>query len=191
MNKTTKIVIAVATILVVAILIVVLVKNAKTNSLTLNINNAQDLSSLVDKIYKGVKTEMPSVQTEKIDVTDADMVKAFTGLDNVNDIDALVVSEPLMSSQAYSLVLVKVKEGVNANSLAKTMNENINIRKWICVSAEKVYTTTSGNIICLVMSNADIAKDVYDSFKALAGSVGQEYERTEEEVELPPEMIVY
>lgn len=190
MNKTTKIVIAVAIILVVAILIVVLVKNAKTNSSTLNINNAQDLSSLVDKIYKGVKTEMPSVQTEKIDVTDADMVKAFTGLDNVNDIDALVVSEPLMSSQAYSLVLVKVKEGVNANSLAKTMNQNINIRKWICVSAEKVYTTTSGNIICLVMSNADIAKDVYDSFKALAGSVGQEYERTEE-VELPPEMIVY
>lgn len=191
MNKTTKIVIAVAVILVVAILVVVLVRNAKANSSTLNINNAQDLSSLVDKIYKGVKTEMPSVQTEKIDVTDADMVKAFTGLDNGNDIDALVVSEPLMSSQAYSLVLVKVKEGVNANSLAKTMNENINIRKWICVSAEKVYTTTSGNIICLVMSNADVAKDVYDNFKTLAGSVGQEYERTEEEVELPPEMIVF
>ncbi len=191
MNKTIKIVIAVAVILVVAILLVVLVRNAKTNSSTLNINNARDLSSLVDKIYKGVKTEMPSVQTEKIDVTDADMVKAFTGLDNGNDIDALVVSEPLMSSQAYSLVLVKVKDGVNANSLAKTMNENINIRKWICVSAEKVYTTTSGNIICLVMSNADVAKDVYDNFKTLAGSVGQEYERTEEEVELPPEMIVF
>ena len=81
MNKTTKIIIAVAVILVVAILVVVLVRNAKTNSSTLNINNAQDLSSLVDKIYKGVKTEMPLVQTEKIDVTDADMVKAFTGLD--------------------------------------------------------------------------------------------------------------
>lgn len=190
MNKTTKIVIVVAVILVVAIL-VVLVRNTKTNSSTLNINNARDLSSLVDKIYKGIKTEIPSVQTEKIDITDADMVKAFTGLDNGNDIDALVVSEPLMSSQAYSLVLVKVKEGVNANSLAKTMNENIDIRKWICVSAEKVYTTTSGNIICLVMSDADIAKDVYDNFKALAGSVGQEYERAAEEVELPPEMLTF
>ena len=49
----------------------------------------------------------------------------------------------MMSSQAYSLVLVKVKDGVDANNIAKTMSEKIDTRKWICVSAEKLYATSS------------------------------------------------
>ena len=73
--------------------------------------------------------------------------------------------------------------------MAKTMNENIDTRKWICVTAEKVYTTTSGNVICLVMSNEETAKAVYENFKTLAGTVGEEYERTEEEPELPEDML--
>lgn len=190
MNKTVKIIIGVVIIVaIIAVLAVVLVtKNSKTSS-KLNISSAEDLSTLVDKIYEGVTMQMPSLVTQTIETTDADMVKSITGLDNAGDIEYLVVSEPMMSSQAYSLVLVKVKKGVNADNVAKTMNENIDTRKWICVSAEKVYTTTSGDVVCLVMSNADTAKAVYESFKTLAGSVGQEYERTEEDSELPPEMF--
>ena len=94
----------------------------------------------------------------------------------------------MMTSQAYSLVLVKVKNGVDANAVAKTMNENINSRKWICVSAEKVYTTSSKDVVCLVMSSEEIAKTIYEKFKILAGNIGEEYEKTEQEVELPPEM---
>lgn len=155
----------------------------------LNVSSAEDLTTLVDKIYEGVTMQMPSLATQEIDITDADMVQYITGLENGNELEYAVVSEPMMSSQAYSLVLVKVKNGVNATDVAKTMKDNIDTRKWICVSAEKVYATTSGDVVCLVMSNADTAKAVYDSFKTIAGSVGQEYERSEEEPELPPEMF--
>ena len=130
------------------------------------------------------------LQTMPVETTDTDMVKMFTGLDSAENIEYIVASEPMMSSQAYSLVLVKVKDDADANAMAKKMNENIDERKWICVTAEKVYTTTSGNIICLVMSNANTAKTVYDSFKTLAGSVGQEYERTAEQPELPEDMFL-
>lgn len=190
MNKTVKIVIAVvAVVAVIAVLAVAFAtKNTKTNS-KLNISSAEDLKTLVNQIYEGVTIQIPMVDTQAVEITDADMVKVVTGLDSAEDIEYLVVSEPMMSSQAYSLVLVKVKKGVNADNVAKTMKENINTRKWICVSAEKVYATTSGDIVCLVMSNADTAKAVYDSFKTIAGSVGQEYERSEEEPELPPEMF--
>lgn len=189
MNKTVKIVIAVLAVVVIAVLAVAFAtKNTKTTS-KLNVNSVEDLTRLVDKIYEGVKTQMPNVFTEEVENTDADKVKVATGLDSAEDIEYAVVSEPMMSSQPYSLVLVKVKKGANADNVAKTMKENINTRKWICVSAEKVYATTSGDIVCLVMSNADTAKAVYDSFKTIAGSVGQEYERSEEEPELPPEMF--
>lgn len=193
MNKKEKIVIAVLAIVALLVTLVIDIfsgyNSAKKADSKLNVSSVEDLTTLVDKIYEGVTVQMPAVETQALETTNVDVVKSFTGLDNTEDIEYLVVSEPMMSSQAYSLVLVKVKNGANANDIAKTMNENIDARKWICVSAEKVYTTTSGDVICLVMSNEETAKAVYESFKTLAGSVGKEYARAEEEPELPPEMF--
>ena len=144
---------------------------------------------MVDKIYEGQgENVLPSLQTQTIDTTDDMTVKMVTGLENANDIEYLVVSEPMITSQAYSMVLAKVKEGVDANQIAKLMSENVDQSKWICVTAEKVYATSSGDIIFLVMSDEKEAKSMYDKFKTLAGNIGQEYEKTAEEIELPPEM---
>ena len=187
MNKIVKIVIAIIVAIVIIMGVNLFRNSSPKQESNLNINNNDDLVSLINQIYEGVTIEMPRLQTQALDVTDANMVKTFTGLDSTENIENLVVSEPLMSSQAYSLVLVKVKDGANINEMAKAMNENIDVRKWICVSAEKVYTATSGNVICLVMTNADTAKAVYDSFKAIAGGIEKEYERTVEEPVFPTE----
>ena len=187
MNKIVKIVIAIIVAIVIIMGVNLFRNSSPKQESNLNINNNDDLVSLINQIYEGVTIEMPKLQTQALDVTDANMVKTFTGLDSTENIENLVVSEPLMSSQAYSLVLVKVKDGANINDMAKAMNENIDVRKWICVSAEKVYTATSGNVICLVMTNADTAKVVYDSFKAIAGGIEKEYERTVEEPVFPTE----
>lgn len=165
-------------------------KANKNNNSSLSVKSAEDLSKLIDTIYARVSIEMPSLETQEIDTTDENMVSMFTGLNSAENIEYLVVSEPMMSSQAYSLVLVKAKDGADVDAMAKTMNENINESKWLCVTAEKIYTTTSGNVICLVMTNTETADNVFDSFKTIAGSVGQVYERTAEEPELPPEMII-
>lgn len=190
MEKTTKILIALAVIIaIVAIVGIVISLNAKTKTNLDSINSAKDLSALVDKIYKGQGDNvLPSLQTQTIDTTDDMTVKMVTGLENANDIEYLVVSEPMITSQAYSMVLAKVKEGVDANQIAKLMSENVDQSKWICVTAEKVYATSSGDIIFLVMSDEKEAKSMYDKFKTLAGNIGQEYEKTAEEIELPPEM---
>lgn len=190
MEKTTKILIALAVIIaIVAIVGIVISLNAKTKTNLDSINSAKDLSALVDKIYEGQgENVLPSLQTQTIDTTDDMTVKMVTGLENANDIEYLVVSEPMITSQAYSMVLAKVKEGVDANQIAKLMSENVDQSKWICVTAEKVYATSSGDIIFLVMSDEKEAKSMYDKFKTLAGNIGQEYEKTAEEIELPPEM---
>lgn len=190
MNKTTKIIIAVVAIIaVIAIAVAVITINSKPKTNLDPIASSEDLTTLVDKIYEGLEIEMPMVGTQVIDITDNDAVKYTTGLENANDIEYVVESMPMMNAQPYSLVLVKVKDGVNIEETAKTMNENIDARKWVCVSAEKVYTTTSGDVICLVMSKEDVAKPVYENFKTLAGIVGEEYERTVEDGELPDDML--
>ena len=186
MKKSTMIIIAVA-VIVVAVLAVMFFAKGEASNLPA-INSAEDLTTLVDSIYAGVTDEMPGVMSQPIDVTDKDSVNYMTGLENGDELEYLVVSEPMMSSQAYSLVVAKVKSGVNASKVAETMKTNINTRKWICVTAEKLYATNSGDVVFLVMTRADLAESVFNSFKTLAGNIGQVFERVEQEVELPADM---
>ena len=99
----------------------------------------------------------------------------------------VVVSEPLISSQAFSAVAVKVKAGSDIEAMKKEMLENINVRKWICVTAEKVYVTNNEDVIFLVMADADWAKEFYQGFsKYVDNKIGKTLEKTTEEAELPP-----
>ncbi len=197
MKKSTKIaIIAIAIVLVVAIIVAVVIglNSSKDNKETTEpsklgeISSAEDLEKLIDKIYEG-NENLPALQTQVIEVADDITVHMLTGLENGQDLEYLVASEPLINAQAYSLVIAKVKSGVNANKIAEEMSEKIDQRKWICVSAEKVYSTSSGDVVFLVMSDEETAKPVYDKFKEVAGSIGKEYVKEEPEIELPPDML--
>ena len=81
----------------------------------------------------------------------------------------------MIGSQAYSFVLVKVKDGTDADSIAKQMSENIDTRKWICVEAEKLYATSVDNLAVLVMSSDEWATPVYNKLKEVLGAYNEEY----------------
>jgi len=138
-----------------------------------------DLSNIISKIDSSANLGLASLATNVVDVSDNDMVSYMTGLSSNANVDAVVVSEPMMSSQAYSLVLVKAKDGADVESMKQQMLNNIDTRKWICVEAEKVYVTNYNNLICLVMSNEEAASKVHNSFKNLVnGEVGKVLVRT-------------
>lgn len=191
MKKKNIIIIAVVAIIALVIVagIIFFVNGNKDSKTNLKIGSAEDLSNLVNEIYKGKEESLPKLNTQIVDVSDANVVKSVTGLENGDKFKYLVVSEPMMSSQAYSLVLAQVKDKSEANNIAKMMLDNIDTRKWICVSAEKVYATNSGDVVCLVMSNEEWAKPVYESFKSFAKTVGKEYTKEEEMQDLPDELL--
>lgn len=190
MNKTVKTiliaVVVVAVIVAIAYAVFVVSKKPKTNLEP--VTSGEDLVALVDKIYEGQGDLYSSLMTQELDVTDNDMVSYNTGLTTGENLEYLVISEPMIMSQAYSLVLAKVKDGVDANAVAKEMSENIDTRKWICVTAEKLYATSSGDVVFLIMTNEEMAKPVYEKFETLAGNVNEVYEKTEEAIELPEDM---
>lgn len=190
MNKTVKtiLIVLVVVAIVVAVAFAVLKVNSKSKTNLNPVNSNEDLLALVDKIYEGQDNLFSSIENKAVDVADNDWVKYYTGLENGTNFEYMVASEPMINAQAYSLVLAKVKDGVDANSVAKEMSEKVDTRKWICVSAEKLYVTSSGNIVFLVMSEEDMAKPIFEKFKTLAGNVNEVYEKTEEEIELPPDM---
>lgn len=191
MGKSAKVVIAAIVIIaIIAIAVVILTSSNGEKTKLGTISSAEDLSALIERVYEGESEKIPSsLETRVIDTQDQMSVMGVTGLENADNIEYIVASEPMITSQAYSFVLVKVKDGVNANDIAKEIHEKVDERKWICVSAEKIYATSSGNIVALVMGDEKTAKNIYDKFKALAENVGQEYERQEEEIVLPDEML--
>ena len=140
------------------------------------VSNTDDMQNMINTIYEGVEAELPpTLNTQVVDISNVDILKSYTGLSSNENIDAVVVSEPMIGSQAYSLVLVKVKDGQDANAIAKEMSENIDTRKWICVEAEKLYATSVDNLAVLVMSSDEWATPVYNKLKEVLGAHNEEY----------------
>ena len=139
----------------------------------LTVGTAEEMLNLVNSVYEGL--ELFNLHTTELDITDPDALSYATGLELSEKIEAVITSEPLMSAQAYSLILVKVKDAADADSITKEMSEKVNPRKWICVEAEKICATSSGNVAFLVMSNAEMTDNVYNNFKKIAENVGEEY----------------
>lgn len=189
MKKQTLIISIVSVLIISLIVILVLVNN---NSGTKgSIETSRDAKNMLKSIFKENENDLPnSLETTEINVSNIEEVSAFAGLKSNSDVEFLVVSEPMMSSQAFSTVVVKAKDGADIESMKQEMLDNINMRRWICVSAEKVYITNSGNIIFMAMASEEWAKPVYDSFKEkVENKIGKELEKSEDtDYELPPEM---
>lgn len=187
---------AVATILVIAVVGVgVYFLMPKEAGSTLKIESAEDLKAMINSVYEGVTVELPGPETEIIDATDADMVTNFTGLASNENVEFLAVSMPMISSQAYQVTAVKAKAGSDVEAMKQEMLDNLNMHKWVCVTADKLYITNCGDVIFFVMADTEWADPVYDAFKAYAeNNIGKELSKTEEEddadFELPPEILI-
>lgn len=188
MKKQTIIIIAIVVIIALVIGGIVLIK--KTGKKELKLQTTEEMQSMLETIYSSEKVDLPQLETAVIDVNDSVQVSVFTGLQSNKNVEELVVSVPLMNAQAYSLAIVKVSENADIEQMKQEMKDNIDMRRWICVSAEKLYITNYENVIFLVMASEDWAKPVYEEFKKYVGNdIGKELEKTEEaDFELPPEL---
>ncbi len=122
-----------------------------------------NISMTLEEIINGVYEKNPvdlSLETSSIDVSDADMLKAFTGLDSADKVKEVAVSEPMMSSQAYSFVLVRVKDAADAEEVANSMLEGINPRKWVCVEADDIRVMIKGDVVALYMVDSQFGDEL-------------------------------
>ncbi len=183
-----KVLLFILVVVAIALIVVGIVYATRSNEPKSNvtIESAEDMENLINQVYEGQTENLPgSLMTQAIDINDANILKSYTGLDSNENIDAVVVSEPMMSSQAYSFVLVKVKDGADADAVAKTMSEQVDTRKWICVEAEKLYATSVDNIAVLVMASDEWATPVYNKLIEILGAHNEEYTKDNSSVAEP------
>lgn len=156
------------------------------------LQTAEEIQNMLNTIYSSENIELPQLDIATIDVTDEAQVTTFTGLKSNDNVEELVISVPFINSQAYSVAVVKVNEKADIEQMKQEMLDNIDMRRWICVSAEKLYITNYENVIFLVMSSEEWAKPVYEEFKNFVeNDIGKELEKSEStDIELPPEMYL-
>ena len=188
MKKQNFLIIGLILLAVISFIIIILVSSGGNKG---GGNTPKNINNIINTINKNNKDILPELETMKVDIKNIDEVTSYTGLKTNDGIESIVVSVPLITSQAYSVAVVKVKDTANVEKIKQEMLDNIDMRRWICVSAEQLYITNSGNIIFSVMADKDVAKAVYNDFKKYVNNnIGKELEKSnnEENIELPPEM---
>lgn len=183
-----KSIIGIVAVVIIAVIIIgaifIFSKNKEEKPSTqsgVKIQTAQEMEKVINDINTKLGENLPSLETREIDLTDEYAFTSTTGLKSNENVEAVVASEPFMSSQAYSAVMIKAKENANIEEMKQEILNNIDMRKWICVSAEKLWVTNYNDIIFFVMSSEEWGKPVYDEFKqAVGGTVGKELEKAEE-----------
>ena len=157
-----------------------------------------ELNDMVGEIYKLQPVDLMGMETTAIDLTDESWYNYLAGLtaDNVGKVDAAVISESMTGSQAYSLVLARVKDPADAKEIATSMEDNINLRKWVCVAADRARVVTFGDKVLFVMADSELA-DVDALVDAAAQAFGVTFDMDDSivsndatEGDLPPELLI-
>ena len=191
MKKQNIFIIGLILLAVISFIIFILVSGSGNKGNVETPKDIKDINDVINTINKNNKNVLPELETMKVDIKNIDEVTSYTGLKTNEGIESIVVSVPLITAQAYSVAIVKVKDNADVEKIKQEMLDNIDMRRWICVSAEQLYITNSGNVIFSVMADKDIAETVYNDFKKYVNNnIGKELEKSnnEENMELPPEM---
>lgn len=156
-----------------------------------------ELSGLIDSIYAVHPVDVMMLETTAVDLTDADWYPYQTGLDadQATKVDAAVLSEPGVGSQAYSMVLVCVKDKADTQEIADAMLDGINMRKWVCVAANKARVVTFDDKVLFVMADSELVDvDALIDDAATALNVTFAYDMSKEstedsDIDLPDELL--
>ena len=116
-----------------------------------NKNVEGTLEDIMTKVYQDIPEDNRPMMLTNIEVTEEN-IEYYLGTKDIEYEQALA-SESGVGSIAHSVVLVRVKENADIESIKSEIKEKVDPRKWICVGVEKedVIVKNKGNLIILIM----------------------------------------
>lgn len=112
-----------------------------------------ELSDIITKVYADLETdEMPMLDSINVLEMAPDNIEYYIGTKDI-EYEEILASEPMMSSVAYSVVLVRMKDGADIEAAKTKIADTVNPRKWMCVEVpeEDVIVKSKGDLIILIM----------------------------------------
>ena len=128
------------------------------------------LGEIMTKIYEDIPTdELPMLSTFNVLEMQPDNIEYYIGTKDI-EYEDIAVSEPMISSIAYSVVLVRMKDGADIEAAKTKIKESVNPAKWVCVEVQKedVIVKSKGDLIILIMiDDKDTRKKIEKGFNNL------------------------
>ena len=129
------------------------------------------LVSLMEKVYGDKPYGGMVMQTVLYDGMGADGMSRglewYLGTADI-EFEAGLASESAITSAAHSVVLLRLKDGADAEAAKEKIAESVDPFKWVCVGVDpdKVRVESNGDLICVVMDeeNGDYYADNFLSF---------------------------
>lgn len=84
------------------------------------------------------------------------------------EFEIAVYSESNMEAVAYSMCLLKVKDGASIEDIKTAIKDNADPNKWECVTAESVVVEANGSFIILIMADTSEATALKNAFLSLS-----------------------
>ncbi len=75
-----------------------------------------------------------------------------------------VVYEAMVSALAFSASMVKLVDTADAETVKNEILNGVDMRKWICVEAEKLIVVDNGQYVLMVMGPVDLAQSMAAAF---------------------------
>jgi len=111
------------------------------------------MNDLNNYVYEGVADDQkPMLGNINVSTDMQDNIEYYIGTKDI-EYEEILASEPMMGSIAYSVVLVRMKDGADIESAKQKILDTVDPRKWICVEVPKedVIVKNRGNLIILIM----------------------------------------
>jgi len=122
------------------------------------------LEEIMEQIYSNTELELPQTSISTIN---AENIEYFLGTADIEYVEA-IASEPMMSSIAHSVALVRVAEGTDIEDVKTKIKSNVDGMKWICVGVEddQIIVDNVGDLVILIMDKE--SETMHQSFLSLA-----------------------
>lgn len=131
-----------------------------------NTDKKQGDTMSLEEIFTIIQTGVENLPEVAYTQLNADNYQYYLFVDPIEGAEALA-GDAIINAIPHSAVLLRVPEGVDAAAIAKEIEDNANLNKWICVGAEKKIVKVHGNTILLVMSYTDTADAIAANFDKL------------------------
>ena len=129
-------------------------------------NNVEgSLEDIMTKVYSSLKEDEKPMGLMNTEIT-KENIEGYLGTTEIEFEEGLA-SESMTGSIAHSVVLLRVKDNADVEKIKEKIENSVNLRKWICVTAEKVEVESKGNLILLVMSFEKTTEKIVEQFEKL------------------------
>lgn len=100
-----------------------------------------------------------------------DTFSVMAGLTSYEGIASGLTFSPMMITTPYSMVMVTLEEGTDANAIVADFEKNLDFNKWVCVIASDALIATKDNQIVCVMGSDQLFTLTSDSLTAAGWNI--------------------